>query len=75
VIGNVWEWCLDPWGEYTAEPATDPSRSGASGPRVIRGGGWNTVASDARSATRGATAQTFNNLFIGVRPARPLESE
>ncbi len=49
--GNVWEWCLDGYGDYQTSPATDPV-----GPtnfqRVTRGGSYFNHAYDCRSADR-----------------------
>ncbi|MEL6662654.1 MAG: SUMF1/EgtB/PvdO family nonheme iron enzyme [Pseudomonadota bacterium] len=72
--GNVWEWCADAWHEtYEGAPADgsvwqggDPSR------RVLRGGSWNDVPQNLRSAGRGRNGPSgrFNN--IGFRVARTL---
>jgi formylglycine-generating enzyme required for sulfatase activity len=45
VVGNVWEWVADYYGEYSTALAqtmlTDPHGPEAGKERVIRGGGWN----------------------------------
>jgi len=42
MLGNVWEWCQDSWGDYSTETVTDPK--GPSGSpttnRILRGGAW-----------------------------------
>ncbi len=48
MVGNVWEWCRDPWRDMTTEEAlrqydgqaepAEPSRD--KHPRVLRGGSW-----------------------------------
>jgi formylglycine-generating enzyme required for sulfatase activity len=57
--GNVWEWCADKFGQYTADAVRDPGLAEALVPvpdkeaaRVLRGGGWFYFAQDARSACR-----------------------
>jgi predicted outer membrane repeat protein len=56
MYGNVWEACQDWYSEsyYSTSPANDPS--GPTGPlstRVYRGGCYNNLGSDCRSAHRG----------------------
>jgi formylglycine-generating enzyme required for sulfatase activity len=56
--GNVWEWCEDDWHDsYNGAPTdgrawVDISGRGRVRIRMYRGGGWNSNASDCRSATR-----------------------
>lgn len=59
--GNVWEWCLDGWDtvtQYPAGPATDPYVPYVPFPNtsspypVLRGGGWDSNATDCRSSKR-----------------------
>jgi len=64
--GNVWEWCADRYGSYSAGEAEDPT--GAPGTEwgpgrnsIFRGGSWGSNAAYCRSAVRN---------FIG--PGRPL---
>jgi formylglycine-generating enzyme required for sulfatase activity len=54
--GNVWELTQDWFGSYSAETQSDPSGPEAGSARVIRGGGFLTFASGARSAYRGKFA-------------------
>jgi sulfatase modifying factor 1 len=52
--GNMLEWCLDSYQDYSHLAATDPFVTG--GPlRVIRGGRWDLNSNACRSAIRGAT--------------------
>lgn len=52
--GNVWEWCSDTIRIFTKEDVTDPD-GGQAGPGfgyVLRGGAWNSKATQARSSYR-----------------------
>jgi formylglycine-generating enzyme required for sulfatase activity len=40
ISGNVWEWCNDRYGSYTAEVQTDPCGADTGSCRVVRGGSW-----------------------------------
>ena len=73
VHGNVWEWVRDVYAPYEAAPVEDPRReSGELGERVIRGGGWGTVADLARSAARGRHNPSYRRGGVGLRAARSL---
>jgi len=50
--GNVWEWCQDWQGEYSAKSATDPIGPATGARRVLRGGLWKTDALHCQSAFR-----------------------
>ncbi|MEO5368333.1 MAG: formylglycine-generating enzyme family protein [Magnetococcus sp. WYHC-3] len=51
--GNVWEWCLDWYGEYPAGAQTDPKGATYGTVRVLRGGSWEDSARMCRAANRG----------------------
>lgn len=38
--GNVWEWCKDWYGSYSADVQTNPKGAALGSERVLRGGGW-----------------------------------
>jgi formylglycine-generating enzyme len=38
--GNVWKWCNDWFGSYTAGTQTDPTGAATGSWRVLRGGSW-----------------------------------
>ena len=50
--GNVFEWCLDWWGDYPTSSVTDPKGASTGSYRVMRGGCLNRDADRCRSASR-----------------------
>ena len=50
--GNVWEWCVDWYGDYPSGNVTDPAGSSSGPDHVVRGGGWCYGARCCRSAFR-----------------------
>jgi formylglycine-generating enzyme required for sulfatase activity len=52
--GNVWEWCMDWYGDdyYQSSPAGNPLGPRAGSSRVRRGGSWDNRDGDLRSAFR-----------------------
>ena len=50
--GNVLEWCSDWYAKYSQYRFADPQGPDSGSSRVIRGGGWNNIARDVRSACR-----------------------
>jgi formylglycine-generating enzyme required for sulfatase activity len=76
VIGNVWEWCRDPYAAYTSSVEEGTGlRRGSSDERVSRGGSYIYAAADARSARRSRGNATGRSIYSGVRPARSVRPE
>jgi sulfatase modifying factor 1 len=50
--GNVWEWCSDLYGDYSAEAQANPKGTSSGFERVYRGGSWFYDAGLCRSAHR-----------------------
>jgi formylglycine-generating enzyme required for sulfatase activity len=74
--GNVWEWCLDKMGAYSApvRPGDGAREAPADAPQLFRGGGFRANRAHARSADRyPLTSTDFTSFDIGLRAARPVD--
>jgi formylglycine-generating enzyme required for sulfatase activity len=82
MYGNVAEWVNDYYGEdyYSSSPERNPRGPTEGEFRVVRGGGWSTMAGDIRSSFRDFSASVDDGCLvsdaIGFRCVRPpLPSE
>ena len=74
VLGNVMEWTEDCWnGSYDGAPSDGSAwTSGDCGRRVLRGGRWDTIPGNLRSAFRNKITTGLRVNGLGFRVARTL---
>ena len=70
MLGNVWEWCADWYGDYDLLAVTDPTGTSSGSLRVVRGGGWFNPAGYCRVAFRCNDDPSLRNFGFGFRVAR-----
>jgi formylglycine-generating enzyme required for sulfatase activity len=68
--GNVREWCLDWYGAYPPDRASDPQGPTTGSARVLRGGAWDDFAASVRSASRWFFAPDYRARHYGFRVVR-----
>jgi formylglycine-generating enzyme required for sulfatase activity len=77
MMGNVWDWCLDPYAPSSYllssfDPRLNESyeKSYAPGPdRAVRGGAWNSQSEQLRVYTRGSQPAEWSTPYLGFRVA------
>jgi formylglycine-generating enzyme required for sulfatase activity len=70
MLGNVWEWCSDWFGDYDMLAVTDPAGPASGSHRVYRGGFWRSYAGNCRVAARYYRDPGLSAYDVGFRPAR-----
>jgi formylglycine-generating enzyme required for sulfatase activity len=70
--GNVWEWCQDWYGDYSASNMTTPTEPSVlyAAYRVLRGGSWINNSNNCRSSTRNNLDPDSRYGYVGFRVAR-----
>lgn len=65
--GNVWEWCLDYYCDYSSDSQVNPMTTNFSNYRVLRGGSWYSNMTHCRVSYRGRNYSNQTNNRIGLR--------
>jgi formylglycine-generating enzyme required for sulfatase activity len=68
--GNVWQWCNDWYGSYSAGAQTNPTGPSTGSSRVLRGGSWNYAVVGLCAAFRGYNLPDGWNYVYGFRCVR-----
>jgi len=71
--GNVWEWCEDWYGDYSADPAEDPVGAESGEKKILRGGSWCNSAGNTRCAYRYRNTPFTKVDFNGFRVCLKIE--
>jgi formylglycine-generating enzyme required for sulfatase activity len=75
MMGNVWQWTGDWYGEkyYGSSPKNNPTGPSTGSDRVYRGGGWSNVARGVRAAVRDGFSPGSCGFNLGFRLASPVQ--
>ena len=71
--GNLWEWCQDWEGHYSAEEQTNPTGPDQGTHRIMRGGSWTYDQRFCRVSNRNYVSNVIRASNCGLRLALTLE--
>ena len=76
MTGNVWEWCMDWYGEYNDKTISDPKGLSTGSNHLMRGGCWKSEENHCSTTFRNhdKTIQNTSEL-IGLRLVLPLSDD
>lgn len=70
--GNVWEWCMDWYADYSLEVQRNPTGPVEGTHRVRRGGNWRSKQSKCRSANRSILSPDLCDSTLGFRIVKKM---
>jgi formylglycine-generating enzyme required for sulfatase activity len=72
MLGNVWEWCWDRYGNYPNQDTKELPGAKQGDDRVFRGGSWNSNPGKCRASLRVYGRPSFHDHDLGFRLARSM---